>query len=262
MYEVVKKEIKDILEESKNIKPEIIAQEILQWLINNVENYVDNETKLYKIDLIVDSDEMPMTKKLQDLYMAIPDDEEKPCEKLDKSSSQYQDEIRAWEESIKESSDCRRELDKIVEEAHGKMKGDEETLNKLFKRLIFFYEKIIMNPENKQRAFDIDIELKSLIEGKEKASEEEKKKIQERIVELIKEGEELVQWEEFNGSASIMKFDYEAFSVGVKLTSKPTDEEQEKGTEEEVLKEYTIPEGFVVWLELVYKLKQRPTVMF
>ena len=43
---------------------------------------------------------------------------------------------------------------------------------------------------------------------------------------------------------------------------KPTDEEMEMGAQQETMKEYTIPEGFVVWMEVNYRLKARPTVMF
>jgi len=36
----------------------------------------------------------------------------------------------------------------------------------------------------------------------------------------------------------------------------------EHGAEQETLKEYTIPEGFVVWMEMNYRLKARPTAIF
>ena len=260
MSEVTKMRISDILEEAKSIEPKLIAEEILSWLVNNVESYVDNQTKLYKIDLVIDSDEMPMTKKLQDLYMAIPDDD---LEGTPLSFGCKDFEKDAYNEKVmKESSDCRRELDKVVEKAYEEIKSNPNSTEGLFKRLIFFYEKIIMNPDNKKRALQIDADLKRLIEGKEEASEEEKKEIQEQVVKLIQEGEELVKWEEFEGAVSITKFDYEAFSVGVKLSSKPTDEERRAGEESEVMKEYTIPEGFVVWMEMNYRLKARPTSMF
>jgi hypothetical protein len=184
--------------------------------------------------------------------LAIPDDEVEVSTK----------EVDEDESTSNEASACRRELDKVVARAYEEIISHAHALEGLFKRLVFFYEKIIMNPENKKRALQIDEELKKLIEGKEEASEEEKKKIQEQVVKLLQEGEELVKWEEFEGAVSITKFDYEAFSVGVKLTSKPTEEEQIEGEQEEVVKEYTIPEGFVVWMEINYRLKARPTSMF
>jgi len=182
-------DIEEILAESKNVDTKAAAEEILSWLQNNVENYIDNQTKLYKIDLIIDSDEMPMTKKLQDLYRAIPEDS--VVAPTDDSDT---------EETTSEASDCRRELDKVVEEVYDKMADTPELMNGLFRRLIFFYEKIIPNPENRKRAIEIDEELKSLIEGKEDAPDAEKKEIQEQIIELIKEGESLVKYEEFEGA--------------------------------------------------------------
>jgi len=253
MSEVEKMEIADIIEESKKIDTKFIAEEILGWLENNVENYVDNKTKLYKIDLVIDSDEMPMTKKLQDLYMAIPEDEVLDESQVDKGESLA---------NFNEASGCRRELDKVTERAYEEINNHVHAINSLFKRMIFFYEKIIMNPDNKRRAIQIDDELKALIEGKENASDEEKREIQDKVTKLLKEGENLVKWEEFEGSVSITKFDYEAFSVGVKLTSKPSDLENSEGFESEVLKEYNIPEGFVIWMEMNYRLKSRPTALF
>jgi len=255
MTEVKRMEIPVIIEESKKIEPQKIAEEILEWLSNNVENYVDNKTKLYKIDLVIDSNEMPMTKKLQDLYMSIPEDEEMVDGNV---------EIKDGESPFvfNEASGCRRKLDEITEKAYEEISGHTDELNRLFRRLIFFYEKIIMNPENKRRALQIDESLKSLIEGKEDATDEDKVRIQEEVTKLIEEGEKLVKWEEFEGAVSVTKFDYEAFSVGVKLSSKPTDDEVRNGEESEVMKEYTIPEGFVVWMEINYRLKARPTVLF
>jgi hypothetical protein len=266
MSEVEKMEIADIAEASKDIDTKAIAEEILSWLHNNVENYVDNQMKLYKIDLVIDSDEMPMTKKLQDLYSAIPEDEAeddgapKLLEELELPSQEGEGNeiVTSWGDA----SDCRRELDKVVERAYDEIQNNHDKSNDLFKRLIFFYEKIIMNPENRKRALLIDEELKALFESKEGASKEEQKEIQKKVVKLIEEGEHLVKWEEFEGAVSITKFDYEAFSVGVSLSSKPTEEEIEMGAKSEVMKEYTIPEGFVIWMEMNYRLKARPTVMF
>ena len=98
-------------------------------------------------------------------------------------------------------------------------------------------------------------------------SEKDKKKIQDRIVAMLKEGETLVKFEEFKGQVGITNFEYEAFSVGVKIQRKPLDQKQELNTcsvteTKEVMKEYLIPEGFTVWLEITFKHKQRPTTMF
>jgi len=260
--EIEKRSVESILDEAATIDPSLVAKEILEWLINNVENYVDNTTKLYKIDLVVNSSEMSETKRLQNLYGAIPDDDLKGT-----LLSIKEEECRksAENERVMDVCEkCRRQLDKITEAVFEEINENKDKINELFTRMIFFYEKIILNPESKKRAIEIDSELKSLIDGQENASDKEKKKIQDQIIKLIQEGESIVKFEQFDGYVSVTKFEYEAFTVGVKLQSKSTDEGNDEGNNEDaqVMKEYTIPEGFVVWLEIGYKHKQRPTGMF
>ena len=241
-----KKPINDIIEQSKNVNPEKISVEVLTWVINNVESFIDNQNKIFKLDLVVDDvKNMEETKKLLDLYRAIPDDEEKDNKELDKSEK------------------CRRLLDEITVNAFEHIKGSKELLKKLFERMSFYYEKIIPSPENKRRAMAIDEDLKKLFKQKEEATKEEQVKIQEKIVEKIKEGESLVKFTELEGSANIINFDYEAFDVGVQIKegqnpNRPIEDTEEKN----ILKEYTIPEGFALWVEISYKQKQRPTAMF
>ena len=65
--------------------------------------------------------------------------------------------------------------------------------------------------------------------------------------------------EELEGAVEVLQFEYEAFTVGVKV-SKPAihkrsiDGEIEK-VEEEAQTEYVIPEGFTIWVEIAYKPK-------
>jgi len=225
-----------ILEDSKSIKPVLIASEILDWLIANVENYVGNDTKIFKIDLVINSEEgLKETKRLQDLYHIIPDDAGLPPQE------------------INEAVACRMELDKITLEAYNEMCKLEDKLKYLFARLIFFYEKIIPSAENKKRAFHIDNELRELFKKKENANEEEKVAIQREITDKIQEGEQLIRFEQFEGTVSVLKFEYEAFDVGVKIVDKKSGESA---------KEYNIPEGFTVWIQLTNKVKQRPTTLF
>ena len=247
--EFEKRPIEAIYKDAQTIDVAAISKEIIDWLLENVENYVDNETKIYKIDLVIDGGEMPETKKLQDLYRAIPD-EEVVLGNDGLSSQEKKAELDVFLDS---ASDCRRELDKITALAYSNISENKKAQDQLFKRLVFFYEKIIHNTENKKRAIDIDAELKSLIEAIDDAPIEGKQKIQEQVVELIKEGETLIKYQEFEGRATITKFEYEAFSVGVRLNMNSSVEN---------MKEYTIPEGFVIWLELTCKTKQRPTAIF
>ena len=123
----------------------------------------------------------------------------------------------------------------------------------------FYYGRIIKSQENKAKAFKIDGELKELFNQKENAStEQDKKDIQDKIVAKIKEGENLIKFIEVEGSVNITKFEYDAFEVGVQIK----DANNEEGEERKILKDYVIPEGFTIWLEINFKNKQRPTSMF
>ena len=232
--------IETIINNSKSISPEKIGQEVLAWVISNVENFIDNQNKVFKLDLVVDEAEgMEESKKLNDLYKAIPDDEES-CEK-----------------TIDESEKCRRILDEITNKAFEYIKNNV-LLEKLFERMSFYYGRVIKSPENKARAIQIDKELKELFHKKENASTEDKLEIQKQIVEKIQEGERLVKFSELDGIVSITKFEYDAFEVGVQIK----DANNEEGEERKILKDYVIPEGFTIWLEINFKNKQRPTSMF
>jgi hypothetical protein len=240
----VKRPLSDIIEDAKTISPVKISLEVLTWIITNVENFIDNQNKIFKLDLVLDNAKgTEETKRLQDLYRAIPDDEEKDEIKLEK----YQE--------------CRRMLDGITKTAFEHMKGSKALLDKLYERMIFYYERVIPNPDNKRRALAIDEELKELFRQKEKATEEDKKWIQDKITETIKEGEKLVKFTELEGSVSITNFDYDAFSVGVQIREGQNPNETEH-KEKKVLKSYMIEEGFTVWVEMNFKNKMRPTNMF
>lgn len=236
-----KRPINDILKDAKKIDVDLSSKEILDWLIGNVENFIDNHAKMFKLDLIMDGiKELSESKKLQDLYRAIPDDEGLSEEEVDRAQK------------------CRRTLDEITSKVYDKMAKDKKKLEELFGRMIFFYEKVIPSAENRKQALRIDAELKELFLQKEKLDERGQKRIQKKIVEKIKEGENLIQFERLEGAVNITKFEYEAFSVGLMVKAKDDQDSEVK----RVVKETVIPEGFTLWLELSYKPKQRPTVMF
>jgi hypothetical protein len=52
---------------------------------------------------------------------------------------------------------------------------------------------------------------------------------------------------------SILKFEYEAFSVGVKVRNPK---------ENNTIKEYVIPEGFTIWIEIAFNQVLTPVSMF
>jgi hypothetical protein len=244
-----KRPIEEIIEDSKTIIAEKVGLEVLTWVITNVENFIDNHNKMFKLDLVVDKSKgMEETKRLQDLYRAIPEDENN-------------------EKELERAEKCRRLLDEITKKSFEYIKGSKELLKVLFERMIFYYETVVPNPENKKRALAIDEELKNLFRQKEEnETEEGKAKIQEEIVEKIKKGEKLVKFTELEGNVSITNFDYEAFSVGVRIQKGAKNSDQDIKTcpvrEVEVMKSYTIEEGFTVWVEINFKHKQRPTGMF
>jgi len=234
----VKRPIRDILEDAKTINHEKVGTEVLNWVIANVENFIDNQNKIFKLDLVLDDVVgMEETKRLQDLYRAIDDDNEKDLEK---------------------ATECRRTLDEITAKAFNYIKGCGDQLKKLYNRMIFYYEKVVPSPENKKTAIAIDEELKKLFKQKENASEKEKNEIQKKIVEKVQEGEKLVKFTQYEGSASITNFDYEAFNIGVRIQKAAKEDKENK----EIVKEYNVQEGFTVWVEINYKHKIKPTNMF
>ena len=52
--EFEKKTIEEIEELSKNIDTNKAADEVIQWLVDNVSNYIDNKEKEFRIDLVID----------------------------------------------------------------------------------------------------------------------------------------------------------------------------------------------------------------
>jgi hypothetical protein len=49
-----KKPIEEIVELSKKVDTDKAANEILDWLISHVENFIDNKEKEFRIDLVIE----------------------------------------------------------------------------------------------------------------------------------------------------------------------------------------------------------------
>ena len=223
LAEFPKYSIEAVLKASEEIDVDTVAEEIITWLNFNLENYIDNTAKMFKIpidDLDVGTREdheipgacpecypheclMTETKRLQSLYRGIPDDVES---------------AEGQEEFLASCQACRMELDNITEKAFNAIEGKKDLLELLYKRMTYYYE---------FHGFD-------------------------------NTGKEIV--EEFDGFVSVLKFEYEAFSVGVTLREGTNPENE--GKERQTIKEYLIPEGFVVWTELALKSGGRPSAMF
>lgn len=199
-----KKPVDEILMDLKSIDTDLIATEVLTWLDVNVENFINNHVKTFKIDLVLDSSEsMTEIKKLQDLYRAISDDDPNN------------------EKAIEDGVMCRKKLDKITNKAWKTMMGKKDLLEKLFIRMSYYYE-----------------------------------------MKGLKDGKPIIQ--ELEGFVDILKLEYEAFSLGVRILQ-GSDVENEDGLkkgEKKILKEYEIQEGFTVWLELLLRPKQKPVAIF
>lgn len=221
--------IEEIKLESEGIDSNLIATEVLNWVKDNVINFIDNHAKKFKLDLTIAEPEegaelsMPETYKLQSLYQRIPDDPESDLssDEIEKNESLYErlgDEEKEFIGSIQE---CRKALDIVTSEAFEKMNG-HPLLKDLFNEMIFYYE------------------IKGVNKGK-----------------LLKS--------DLTGSVGISLFEYDSFPVNVQVFQKnPTenaDGEIEEG-EKELVSERVIPEGFSVWLEISYRPVTRSASLF
>jgi hypothetical protein len=218
-----KKDIGDILNESELIDTEAAATEILIWIANNVEQFIDNQRKMFKLDLIIDAEDgatetMPCTRALQNLYRAIPDDPEVEIESIDSLESAYANLSEKEKNRLDIIQNCRTTLDNVANAIQEDMRSNQEMLEALFKRMGFYYE-----------------------------------------MKGVNQGSLLV--EELVGEVAINKFEYEAFPVGVNITNPVVEVHEEDGSITEsggdVQTSYVIPEGFTVWLEIAFKAKQQ-----
>lgn len=114
-------EIDGIINRAKNIDIDKVTTEIMDWLINNVENYIDNQEKEFMIYLDIKSDEMSESKKMQDIYTNMPE--------IGDGDYQEDDEMILLDI-----------LDETSNKILNKMTESEDKLQKLFKRMIYFYE--------------------------------------------------------------------------------------------------------------------------
>jgi hypothetical protein len=221
-----KRSIPEILDDSKSIDITAAAKEILTWITNNVEQFIDNQKKIFKIDLIIDAEEgaketMPSLRKLQNLYRAIPDDpvandEVKVSEdNFNEIIAQFNSEDQQLFQDIQA---CRSALDEISNEVFKAMQNKNELLTALFKRMAFYYE-----------------------------------------MKGISHGELLL--EQLTGEVSIIRFEYESFPVAVKVAAPIIQKLQENGSIIEVggetINNYVIPEGFTIWIEIAFKSKRK-----
>lgn len=214
--------ISTILEHSEKIDVALASKEVLTWIANNVEQFIDNQRRMFKLDLIIDAEEtMAEIKKLQDLYRAIPNDPSSNVD-VDLANDNYNDILASLpqedQDLIEQIQGCRSKLDEVTEGVFKAMKSETDLLESLFKRMGFYYE----------------------LQG-------------------INEGRLLL--DELDGEVDVLKFEYESFPVAVQVNSPNLEILNGDGTITkeggEKVCEYVIPEGFTVWLEIAFKSRNR-----
>lgn len=199
--------LKNVLEflenESNEITCKVAAEEVLKWLITNVENYIDNYERTFNLNIIIDAKSvMPNMQLLQDLYKY--------------ASDQFPD-----KKDENKLAKCYTYLNKITMLIYDEITENKKLLDELFTRMVYYYE-----------------------------------------VACIKDGK--IVENKLNGAVEITYFNYEPFDVGVEV-KKITPIEQENGEikeTRELVKEYKIPEGFAITLEIAFKTSFRPNSLF
>lgn len=225
--EDIQRVVNQIINESRRIDKNAIAREILTWLVNNVENYIDNSQKVFKIDLHLPFyvEEMKETYALQELFKKIPDDSESvsvelegdptmgmpDLDSLDKAYAR--EALGEYDEALAPILECREHLNKIVEDVHSIIGTEENLRAELFKKMIYYYE----------------------LSG-------------------MKDGELIVK--KLEGLAEITSLEYDSFSMGVSVTPKEVrDQEGNILSEAGDTVSYTIPESFTLVLEISFREK-------
>jgi hypothetical protein len=162
--------------------------------------------------LMLNSETMKETQRLQDLYQAIPDD----TDFYDISKIEQLDDAKAAEtdsEGVEDVVKCRQKLDEVTQAVFKTMADADEAVAKLYDRMIYYYEMV-----------------------------------------GIKQGVPVIR--NLDGKLHMIKFEYEAFTVPVMITKK--NYESDEGEK----KEYEIPEGFTLWIEIEFYHKKQPTSLF
>lgn len=116
-----KKTALEIIEMSKDINIGKASEEMLNWLIDNVDNYIDNKETIFSLYFPVDKtnlENMDQVFNLGSLYQNFENNK------------------------IKEERECIKKLDDIVELIKKEMASNKNLLEKLFKKLVYYYEMI------------------------------------------------------------------------------------------------------------------------
>jgi len=150
-------DFESIKRRADEINPQNIADELLDWLDANVENYIDNSKTIFRIyfpkEELVD---IPHMLRLHELYAES------------KSENKEDSEVEAQ---------CLNYLHAVVTQAKECMKKSRVKIEKLFRRLIFYYEMKLAHDQAGMRTVEF----------------------------------------EYDGTVSIVIFDYEPYSVDIEV---------------------------------------------
>lgn len=121
------------------ISPKDLADEFLNWLINNVEQYIDNHKTKFIINISPkEAGDMPLAEKIEELYLGI-------------------DETHRFADAVDHDVDCdsltdeeRKAIDREVEmlnllhdhvrRAYDALLANKDGLRGLFEKLVYYYE--------------------------------------------------------------------------------------------------------------------------
>ena len=127
----------EITAAAQKLDSDKIAVELMEWLIKNVEEYVDNAETIYRIPLTPEQIKTcPEANKVVELFASIP------------------------ETGHEKEMECITALEEVVARAKEVMKNDDERMAKLFDRLVFFYDTKITMVNGKPLPVTIPMEGK------------------------------------------------------------------------------------------------------
>ena len=113
--------IPEVVEKADTISSVAMAKEIGNWIVGNVEQFIDNQDTVFRMYLNISSDMgMPMSSLYQRLYLSV---------------------YNAEEAVVTDETDkALNKLNAMLEETKSNMEKDAEFLSALFKKMAFFYE--------------------------------------------------------------------------------------------------------------------------
>jgi len=133
-------EIAELQKIIEDISPEELASEFLEWLIQNVEQYMDNHKTQFILNISPkEAGGMPLAERIEELYLGLDDENVEISMKGDEEFDwgSLDEETR---KSIEEETKKLMVLHELVEKAYKSLLADADGLSRLFKALSYYYE--------------------------------------------------------------------------------------------------------------------------